>query len=183
MFDFLKKKKKEKELGSLTMPELPKLPEFPSLPEEKTLQKKSKSIKPKKMSHEIQIPNIKISAPKKPIEIQPEKNKGRIKNIITKPLNVLSKSKKYEQEIISEEIKEFHEKRSKKESYVEGNMFKQIITDITIINNELKENYDSLSKIIDIEKTKELKFKKFKSSLLSMQRKFILTDKILFRSR
>ena len=75
MFDFLKKKKKEKELGSLTMPELPKLPEFPSLPEEKTLQKKSKSIKPKKMSHEIQIPNIKISAPKKPIEIQPEKNK------------------------------------------------------------------------------------------------------------
>ena len=44
-------------------------------------------------------------------------------------------------------------------------------------------DYDSLSKIIDIEKTKELKFKKFKSSLLSMQRKFILTDKILFRSR
>ncbi len=192
------KKKKSKDLGLGNLPELPQLPELPPLPQQQSktklpsLSKKPMQLKP---LPDMDIPEIKVKPRKiirkqpemhieQPIRIEQEKPKRQIRNIIKRPLSVLSKAKRYEDKAVrieEEELEEIHEHIMKKPVYVEGNLFKEMLTDISIMNSELKECNDSLEKVKSIENRKGTKFSNFKSSILSTQRKLILIDKLLFK--
>ncbi len=201
------------ELGSLPkLPELPSLPgtkklELPQIPKKRQglsfpgkIPSLNKQVKPIKSSQDIDIPAIRVKpktnekklvirkpieiGSKKPVEIEPEERKPMLKKIIRKPMQILSKAKRYEEQIVREEKEEFHELHAHligKPVFVEGNIFKEILTDITIINNNLKEGNDSLEKIKSIEKRKTTKFINLKSSILNVQRKLIFIDRLIFK--
>ncbi len=183
MFNFLKKSKKTKEMNLSELPDLPKLPDLPS-----TFNKQPRAMP------SLDIPEIKVKPRKEerfdftqPIEIQPEKTRTeKLKTMVKKPLDVLAKARRYEEQAVKEEeeeLEEIHEHSNARPIYVEGTIFKQMLTDISIMNNQLKESYDALEKVKAIEKRKDTKFNNFKSSLLNVQRKLIFVDKLLFKSR
>ncbi len=191
------KKKKSKELANLPKaPSLPELgddlPDLPSLPSEKGKKAFSSDIdipdikvmrkKPVEIKRPIKKTNIKEIGVGKAIEIEPEKEK-RVMTKLKKPMAFLSRAKKFEQESIAIEKEELEHLKVAKPVYVEANIFKQMLSDISIINTEMRQATTSLSKMHDLEKAKESKFTNFKSNIMSVQRKFIYIDKLLFKDK
>lgn len=204
MFNFLKKENKKIDLSKL--PEIPALPPLPSLPaNNSTFRFKDTSMDfsklpklpsmasidipeiraPRQQAKEPQLPRMKEFGTGMPVEIEkPEEKKMPLHRIIRKPMDFFSKAKKFEQQaekIEEHELQEIHEHAAHKPVYVEGNIFKQVLTSATMMSSELKENFDALEKVKDIERRKSAKFENFKSSIVSVQRKFILMDRILFK--
>ena len=79
-----------------------------------------------------------------------------------------------------EELGERDELKLKKPIFVDLDLYKEMINEITLINSNLKEGKDSLSRMDEFSEDEDKEFSKWENSIKDIQKKLIYADKTLF---
>ena len=96
------------------------------------------------------------------------------------PLEVAEKKAVDEQR---EELDERDELTLRKPIFVYLEQYQEMINEVSIMQNTLKEGDDSLSRISEFKEDEDKEFKKWEAQLKDMQRKLIFVDKTLFANK
>ena len=96
------------------------------------------------------------------------------------PLEIVEKKAFDEQR---EELDERDELTLRKPIFVYLEQYQEMINEVGIMQNTLKEGDDSLSRISEFKEDEDKEFKKWEGQLKDMQRKLIFADKTLFANK
>ena len=86
-------------------------------------------------------------------------------------------------EKVSGELEERDELKLRKPIFVYLDSYKEIMKEINVTQNTLKEGADSLSRVSDFKEDEDKEFKKWESHIKDIQRKLIYADKTLFAAQ
>ena len=96
---------------------------------------------------------------------------------------VVSPVEKIEEEAVKsqqEELEEREELKLRKPIFVDLDLYKEMINEITLINSTLKEGKDSLARMDEFREDEDKEFSKWENSIKDIQKKLIYADKTLF---
>lgn len=88
-----------------------------------------------------------------------------------------------ERKAVREEHAELHERGSlelKKPIFMSLKLFKDIVEEVQMVSQILKENDDTLVRVSQFKEDEDTEFKKWENSLVDVQKKLIFADKTLF---
>ena len=83
-------------------------------------------------------------------------------------------------EEVSEELEEREELVMKKPVFVTFESFRDMMDEVALVNNILKENGDTLTRVSEFKEDEDKEFKKWQAQFVDMQKKLIFADKTLF---
>lgn len=105
----------------------------------------------------------------KPIEKEPRKNS-----------DIVEKEEDYAVRLQREELGEREDLDLKKPIFVEIELYKDMVEEIGIVKNILKENSDTLIRVEEFNKDEDKSLNAWQKTLVDIQRKLIYVDKTLF---
>lgn len=140
--------------------------------------KKKEEELPEKRELEVPpAPPTKEELPEFPSVEEFPKAKKKIEKPEITPIERLEEAALEEQQ---EELEEREELVVKKPIFIPLENFRDIIDEIGLMNNVLKENEDTLARISEFKEDEDLEFDKWESQIKDIQKKLIYVDKTLF---
>ena len=132
--------------------------------------------------NELIIPPAPSTKEELPVFPSPEEV-PEIKEVPKPKLSPLEKAEKEAVKAQEEELDEREELSLKKPIFVYLDAYKEILKEVTSINNTVKEAEDGLIRVHQFKEDEDKEFKKWESCIKDIQRKLTYADKTLFGSK
>lgn len=92
----------------------------------------------------------------------------------------VDKAEDYAVRLQKEQLAERDDLKLKKPIFVELHLYKDMVDEIGLVKNIMKENEDILTRVAEFKEDEDKEFKKWQNQILDVQRKLIYADKTLF---
>lgn len=133
---------------------------------------------------ELEIPPAPPTAEELPAFPTPEEiPKPKVKEITKPPIPTVEKLEEGAVREEKELLEEREELALKKPIFVSLESFRDMLDEIGLVTNLLKENEDTLVRVSEFKEDEDKEFKKWESQISDIQKKLIYADKTLFGAK